>query len=135
MRDELITKLQNHNTLTEDECFEVANDISRLLNSTEESLKQNGRNFIIRLLDNWNNISESYRTIFIDLISAAGFYPYLKKLEITNQDLGDEIRFEHHKSHYLPNKYFHSEQKRLADLIERQVNVIVSAPRVLEKVC
>lgn len=53
MRDELITKLQNHNTLTEDECFEVANDISRLLNSTEESLKQNGRNFIIRLLDNW----------------------------------------------------------------------------------
>lgn len=128
MRDELITKLQNHNTLTEDECFEVANDISRLLNSTEESLKQNGRNFIIRLLDNWNNISESYRTIFIDLISAAGFYPYLKKLEITNQDLGDEIRFEHHKSHYLPNKYFHSEQKRLADLIERQVNVIVSAP-------
>lgn len=128
MREELIIKLQKHDILTEDECFEIANNISQLLNSTDESFKQDGRKLIIRLLDNWNNISESYRTIFIDLVSAAGFYPYLKKLGITNQDLGDEIRIEHHKSQYLPDKYFHSEQKRLADLIERQVNVIVSAP-------
>ncbi len=128
MRDELMIKLQNHTVLTDEECFEVATDISRLLNSAEESLKQDGRDLIIRLLDNWDNISDSYRAIFSDLISAAGFYPYLKKIGSTGRDLGDEIRLEHHKSEYLPERYFHAEQKKLADLIEQQVNVIVSAP-------
>ncbi len=128
MRDELMTKLQNHTVLTDGECFEAATDISRLLNSVEESSKQDGRNLIIRLLDNWDNITDSYKAIFSDLISAAGFYPYLKRLGSTVQDLDDEIRLEHHKSEYLPDRYFHVEQKKLADLIERQVNVIVSAP-------
>ena len=128
MRDELMIKLQNHTVLTDEECFEVATDISRLLNSKEESLKQDGRNLIIRLLDNWDNITESYRAIFCDLVSAAGFYPYLKKIGSTSHDFGDEIRLEHHKSEYLPERYFHAEQKKLADLIEQQVNVIVSAP-------
>lgn len=128
MRDELMIKLQNHTVLTDEECFEVATDISRLLNSVEESSKQDGRNLIIRLLDNWNNITDSYRAIFSDLVSAAGFYPYLKRLGSIGQDLGGEIRLEHHKSEYLPDRYFHVEQKKLADLIEQQVNVIVSAP-------
>ena len=128
MKESLMAKLQNHNVLTDEECFDVANDISNLLNSKEESLKQEGRNLIIRLLDNWNNISESYREIFRDLVSAAGFYPYLKTLGISGCDLGDEIRLEYHKSEHLPNKYFHAEQKKLADLIDQKVNVIVSAP-------
>lgn len=128
MRDELMTKLQNHTVLTDEECFEAATDISQLLNSGEESSKQAGRNLIIRLLDNWDNITASYRAIFSDLVSAAGFYPYLKKIGSGGHDFDDEIRLEHHKSEYLPGRYFHAEQKKLADLIEQQVNVIVSAP-------
>lgn len=128
MREELTIKLQSHHSLSEDECFEIACEISKLLNSNDESTKQDGRNFTIRLLDNWNNISESYKAVFIDLISASGFYPYLNKLGLPICDLDEEIRMEYHKSTYLPDKYFHSEQRKLADLIERKVNVIVSAP-------
>lgn len=128
MRDELIVKLKNHILLIDDECFELACEISRLLNSNDESTKQDGRNLIIRLLDNWDYISESYRAVFTDLISAAGFYPYLNKMGLSSSDLDDEIRMEHHRSPNLVDRYFHSEQKKLADLIERKVNVIVSAP-------
>lgn len=128
MREELIIKLQSHNALTEDECFEVACEISKLLNSNDESIKQDGRNLIIRLLDNWDNMSESYKAVFIDLISAAGFYPYLNKLDLPIGDLDEEIRMEYHRSVHLPDKYFHSEQRKLAELIERKINVIVSAP-------
>lgn len=128
MRDELIVKLKNHTALIDDECFELACEISRLLNSNDASTKQDGRNLIIRLLDNWQYISESYRAVFADLISAAGFYPYLNQMGLSSCDLDDEIRMEHHRSPNLVNRYFHAEQKKLADLIERKVNVIVSAP-------
>lgn len=128
MQDELIIKLQNHTTLTEDECFEVACGISQLLNSNDESMKQDGRNLIIRLLDNWKNVPESYKEVFTDLISVAGFYPYLSQMELRNRDFDDEIRMEYYKSDYLVDKYFHSEQKKLADLIEQKINIIVSAP-------
>ena len=94
MRDELIVKLKNHTALIDDECFELACEISRLLNSNDESTKQDGRNLIIRLLDNWQYISESYRSVFADLISAAGFYPYLNQMGLLSCDLDDEIRIQ-----------------------------------------
>lgn len=128
MRGELVDKLINHKVLIDDECFELAYEISRLLNSNDESTKQDGRDLIIRLLDNWECILESYRPVFTDLISAAGFYPYINQMGLLRNDLGDEIRMEHHRSPNLDDRYFHSEQKKLADLIDRKVNVIVSAP-------
>ena len=128
MKGELFDKLQSHCSLTNDECFDIASEISQKLSSTDLAVNQDGRNLIIRALDNWENISDSYKLIFIDLISAAGFYPYLKNIEKRSFDLGDEIRKEYHKSEHLPDKYFHAEQKKITDLLMQRVNVIVSAP-------
>lgn len=128
MKGELFDKLQSHCSLTNDECFDIASEISQKLSSTDLAVNQDGRDLIIRALDNWENISDSYKLIFIDLISAAGFYPYLKNIEKRSFDLGDEIRKEYHKSEHLPDKYFHAEQKKIADLLMQRVNVIVSAP-------
>lgn len=128
MKGELFDKLQSHCSLTNDECFDIASEISQKLSSTDLAVNQDGRNLIIRALDNWENISDSYKLIFIDLISAAGFYPYLKNIEKRSFDLGDEIRKEYHRSEHLPDKYFHAEQKKITDLLMQRVNVIVSAP-------
>ena len=79
MRQELIDKLINRQKIMDDECFELSIGISRLLNTNDESKQSNGRELIIRVLDNWNNISDSYKNVFTDLISSAGFYPYIHK--------------------------------------------------------
>lgn len=128
MCDELYLNLKNHKKISDDECFEIALEISRCLNTNDKAVNQKGRNLLIRTLDNWTNISEIYKPIFIDLISAAGFYPYLKNVDANSLDFGEEIRTELHKSPHLNNKYFHSEQKKISDLIKKHINVIVSAP-------
>lgn len=128
MRHELIDKLKNHQSLVDDECFELTIEISRLLNTLNENRQSEGRALIIRVLDNWNNISDSYKKIFTDLISSAGFYPYIQKLDLPLGDFSDEIRMSHHRSNNLEEKYFHSEQKKIDALIKAHINVIVSAP-------
>lgn len=128
MCDELYLKLQNHQKMSDDECFEIASEISQCLNTYDKTVNQKGRNLLIRILDNWINLSEVHKPIFVDLISAAGFYPYLKNFDVGLQDFGEEIRKEFHKSLNLNSKYFHSEQKKISDLIKKHVNVIVSAP-------
>lgn len=128
MEQELIEKLQYHQKITDDECFRLMIEISSLLNTTDEDNKQTGRNLIIRVLDNWNNISGSYRQIFFDLISAAGFYPYVKKLDLNVEDLSEEIRMSYHKSSNMGDRYFHSEQRKIYNKIKNHENVIVSAP-------
>ena len=111
MRQELIDKLINHQKIMDDECFELSIEISRLLNTNDESKQSDGRELIIRVLDNWNNISDSYKNIFTDLVSSAGFYPYIHKLGLKLADFSDEIRMSYHQSNNLENRYFHSEQK------------------------
>lgn len=128
MRQELIDKLKNHQSLVDDECFELTIEISRLLNTLNENRQSEGRALIIRVLDNWNNISDSYKKIFTDLISSAGFYPYIQKLDLPLGDFSDEIRMSYHRSNNLEEKYFHSEQKKIDALIKAHINVIVSAP-------
>ena len=43
-------------------------------------------------------------------------------------DFSDEIRMSYHQSNNLENRYFHSEQKKIDELIKNHTNVIVSAP-------
>ena len=128
MRQGLIDKLKNHQSLVDDECFELTIEISHLLNTLNENRQSEGRALIIRVLDNWNNISDSYKNIFTDLISSAGFYPYIQKLDLPLGDFSDEIRMSYHRSNNLEEKYFHSEQKKIDELIKAHINVIVSAP-------
>lgn len=128
MENSTLEKLQRHERITDEECFEITIEISKGLNAPERSENTAARNLLIRVLDNWNNISESYKTIITDLVSAAGFYPYIQGLSLPVDDLGEEIRMAYHKSDNLENKYFHAEQKRIDELIKKHVNVIVSAP-------
>lgn len=128
MRRELLDKLINHQELSGDECFELSIECSHLLNSSDESKKSDGRKLIIRVLDNWQKILDMYKNIFVDLISTAGFYPYIDKLGLKLADFSDEIRMSYHRADNLEGKYFHLEQKKIGDLIKNHVNVIVSAP-------
>lgn len=128
MRQELINKLINHQSLIDEECFELVSEISCLMNILNEEKQSEGRELIIRVLDNWDNMPDSYKNVFTDLISAAGFYPYIQKLGLHIEDFSDEIRMSYHRSNYLDGKYFHLEQKKIDELIKRHVNVIVSAP-------
>ena len=128
MEQYLCEKLQQHQRITDEEWFSISIEISQLLNSNHEQNKISARNLLIRVLDNWNNVSEGYRQIFIDLISAAGFYPYIHSLDLPVNDFSEEIRMALHKAPNLENKYFHSEQKKLDDLIKAHTNVVVSAP-------
>lgn len=128
MGQDILDKLQRHEKITDEECFSLTQEISHALNETDESDKNSGRNLLIRILDNWNNISDSYKTIFSDLISAAGFYPYVHNLQLPISDFGEEIRMAFHKANNIEGKYFHSEQKQIDMLIKDHMNVIVSAP-------
>lgn len=128
MKQELMDKLKNHQSLVDNECFELTIEISRMLNTLDKNKQSEGRALIIRVLDNWNNIPNSYKKIFIDLISSAGFYPYIQKLNLPLGDFSDEIRMAYHRSNNLKGKYFHSEQKKIDELIKAHINVIVSAP-------
>ena len=124
----IIQKLHNHNKITDEECFLLIQHISKLLNCNDESDKQNGRDTLILILDNWNSMSESYQKIASDLIEAAGFYPYLNRLRTPTLDMDAEIRLSYHKSPHIEDRYFHSKQKEIDILIKEHKNVIVSAP-------
>lgn len=126
--DIIIQKLEKHQIITDDECFELATHVSTLINTGDSSSKQKGRNVLILVLDNWKNIPENYKCIWNDMIEAAGFYPYLEKMGIFPEELDAEIRYAYHKSSNLDDRYFHSEQKMIADLLKEHRNVIVSAP-------
>ena len=124
----IIDKLMQHQKMTDDECFELTLEVSNLMNASNEENKKRGRDLLIRILDNWANLSDSYRKIFFELVSVAGFYPYVPKLGLQIEDFDEEIRIAFHQSENLDGKLFHAEQKKIDNLIKQHVNVIVSAP-------
>lgn len=91
-----------------------------------------GREIIIHILDIWSFVNESAKPIWLDLVERAGFYPYyIKKTTDEFQDLKSlqsGIRAAYYKSEYLPDIYFHEQQKEVERAISRQENVAVSAP-------
>lgn len=124
----IIDKLMEHQKITEEECFELTLEVSNLINTSNEENKKKARDLLIRILDNWTNMSNGYKKIFLELISVAGFYPYIQKLGLNIDDFDEEIRIAFHQSENLDGKLFHAEQKKIDNLIKQHVNVIVSAP-------
>jgi len=100
--------------------------------TNDKTIKQDGRNLIIRLLDNWDNISESYKVVFTDLISAAGFYPYLNKLDLPIGDLDEEIRMEYHMS-FFSLKNYADEYLAALEKSGKKVEVVADDAEVVEK--
>lgn len=133
MNNNIINQVENivDNIRTVDEivmAFEYTQLCSKLLRHPET--EHLGRKIIINILDNWNKLNSVYHEIWIDLIEAAGFYPYLEKnKEILHLDnTSSLIRKHFHSSPNLEGKILHEEQFFLNKILQEEKNLIVSAP-------
>lgn len=106
--------------------FKYAKLVAAALNDDKHA--DYARRIIINILDNWKKVDDSTKDIWIDLMEAAGFYPYIEKQNFSIRDTGSKIRKEYHKSDLITGTYFHEEQRLLKDLLNSEKNVIVSAP-------
>lgn len=90
------------------------------------------RKFLINILENWDEVNSDAKSIWLDLIERAGFYPYyidkIGSVENYNQSLQSSVRSVFFKSNYLNGIYFHEQQKEIERAISSNKNVAVSAP-------
>lgn len=110
------------NTLSPEISFEYARICSKLLRSKPE----NGRKIIIHVLDNWINIPENTKLIWVDLIEMAGFYPYIQQKNLELTDLASNLRKNYCYSTNI-GKHLHQEQLLISNKLSNK-NLIVSAP-------
>lgn len=123
--DEIIEKIHNNDTINFNDSFKYCKECSELLRDVETS--QYGRSILINILDNWNKIDLHTQEIWIELLEAEGFYPYIEKEEFILSNTVGKLRKEMSKSENL-NYYLHDEQLQVKNLIDSGKNVIVSAP-------
>lgn len=110
-----------------DDNWNLIKNITSIIDSSE------GRKVIIHILDIWDNINPDAKNIWLDLVERAGFYPYyVEKINSSNISLDislqTQIRTSFFKSEYLPNVYFHEQQKEIEKNLSTRKNVAVSAP-------
>ncbi|MFA5084048.1 MAG: DEAD/DEAH box helicase [Candidatus Paceibacterota bacterium] len=85
-----------------------------------------GRDLVIRVLDSWDKVPEAAQCVWNDLIEASGLYPYTKVEKLSGASL---LRQEFHRSDFLKDKFLHSEQMELSNvLLHSDKSLIVSAP-------
>lgn len=125
---DLFQQIDNIALLEPSNHFDLFRAVSSALNSDDSDTQTIGRNYLIRVIDAWENVPTSIKPMWEDLIEAAGFYPYIKKYKISLIDLDSRIRREYHRSDYISDKTLHSKQKELSDLLLSKKNVVVSAP-------
>ena len=101
-------------------CFSLASEIA----ANDDSEK------LIEVIEKWEYVHPEVQPVFSSLIEGFGFYPYLNTIE--GLDLGALIRREYHKSQFVNKKgnsvIFHYEQKILEEKVNRNQNLVVSAP-------
>lgn len=121
----IIQKLKNHERLSNDESFELAQEVSNYI--INDLTRSQGISLIIHVMDNWNKMPENTLSIWTDIVEAVGFYPYIEKIGMHCNDLGSQLRRSYH---YSPKtqKYFHEKQKQLSNIIFSGKNVVASAP-------
>lgn len=90
------------------------------------------RTFLINVLENWEQVNDDIKPIWLDLVERAGFYPYyidkIKSVKSYNQSLQSSIRSAFFKSDFLNGVYFHAKQKEIEIAVSLKKNVAVSAP-------
>ena len=90
------------------------------------------RQFLINILENWENVNNDTKTIWLDLIERAGFYPYyidkIDSVENYNQSFQSSVRSAYYKSENLEGVYFHDQQKKIERALSLKKSVAVSAP-------
>lgn len=107
-----------------DDNWNLIKEVSSIVDSPD------GRKIIIHILDIWDNVNINAKQIWSDLVERAGFYPYFidKMNSNLSATLQSQIRTSFFKSDYLPNVYFHEQQKEIEQTISKGINVAVSAP-------
>ena len=107
--------------------WEIIKQCMYLLNTRNSELANEK---IITMLSEIEQKGTVYPEIWASIIEAAGFYPYLVKLKsiLSNTDIQSKITMEYFSSNNIPNIYFHEKQKSIVEKVERNQNVIVSAP-------
>lgn len=111
------------------ENFDLSQHCATLLNGQIDQDKEIARRVIIHILDNWDCIPNEVRPIWIDLLDAAGFYPYIKRSEeyFNSLSFSDMIRTNSFTSPYIPVT-LHQEQKKVSNWLFSGKNIVISAP-------
>lgn len=121
-----INEIYNKKIIDFEYSFTLTNICSKYLRSEDEQL---GRDILLAIIDNWNKVDERTKMIWIDLLDSAGFYPYFKLYDTKEKnDLGQEIRKNYHESGNINDVTLHREQKILLSYLEKNKNLVVSAP-------
>lgn len=128
MSTELIYLIKSKDHITIDDSFKLIKYCNKLL--INDATKDDVRQLLIYVLDNWNKIEINAKQMWVDMIESVGFYPYLEKYkeQIQVDNTAGLIRKGFYKSKYLSNLYLHEEQKELLQKISSGKNIIVSAP-------
>ena len=122
---EIISFIIEQDSVSFENSFYFAKECSKLLRN--EQTDEDGRKILITVLDNWEKIDNNSKDIWIELLEAEGFYPYIEKEKLDLKFTTSKLRKNMSKSKYL-NYYFHDEQMYVKNLIDSGKNVIVSAP-------
>jgi len=123
--NEIITNIREKEEISFDESFEYCKICSKFLRDEEED--ENGRKILINIVENWEKINKDTHEIWVELLEAEGFYPYIEKEKFDLNFTTSKFRKEMSKSEYL-DYYLHDEQLVVKNLIDSGKNVIVSAP-------
>lgn len=102
--------------------FELAKYVSSKIDQEEE------RNIVIRVLENWDSVCKESKEIWVNLIERAGFYPYISNLDHEKLSLQGSLRRNWFKSENLEDVYFHVKQKEIEIALNKNENIVVSAP-------
>lgn len=102
--------------------FELAKYVSSKIDQEE------GRNIVIRVLENWDSVCKGSKEIWVNLIERAGFYPYISNLDHEKLSLQGSLRRNWFKSENLEDVYFHVKQKEIEIALNKNENIVVSAP-------
>lgn len=121
--EEAIKFIRETASIDIDRSFELTKYCAELLDN--KTTEHYGRDIIIRILDSWEKIDSCSKAIWNDLVDASGLYPYLKTSDLSTSTM---LRYEYHKSSYLPDVYLHSEQQKLSTELLNKNSVVVSAP-------
>lgn len=104
--------------------FEKYRCCAQLLNNSPER----GREKLIDIIENRDDYNKDLECMLIDLIEAAGFYPYLNKEKLDLISTQQIMREGHYNSQFISGVSFHEEQKFYSDIIKSGKNLILSAP-------
>jgi len=106
--------------------FNVLSNVSTICTSNLEI----GRDLVIRLLEDRNELSTDYRTILDELVIQVGLYPYVWSLEsLGNLSLRNAIQHAAHRADGVMEDFvLHSAQTRILLKLLAGESVILSAP-------